>query len=167
MRYNHGLPLGVPHALEQQSCRGGLRTPAAWSPATPGETRQALIPDGLVGRMVVSVGRVSGLPWGHGWHRWVVIWASVGPMKAVTCPGQVVVHNGLRVFSVHVGFPQATDVIRQGLARSKVVLVGFPRARMRFRRKSFKNHWFYNIIAGQDPVFFLARRNAQGPWSYS
>ena len=59
-------------------------TPAARSPATPGKTRQALILDGLFGRMVVSFGRVSGLPWGHGWHRWVVIWASVGPMKAVT-----------------------------------------------------------------------------------
>ena len=101
-------------------------TPAARSPATPGKTRQALILDGLFGRMVVSFGRVSGLPWGHGWHRWVVISASVGPMKAVTCPWQVVFHSGLRAFTVHVGFLRATDVFRQGLARSKVVLVGFP-----------------------------------------
>ena len=61
-----------------------VMTPAARSPATPGETRQALILDGLFGRVVVSFGRVSGLPWGHGWHLWVVIWAPVGPMKALT-----------------------------------------------------------------------------------
>ena len=59
-------------------------TPAARSPATPGKTRQALIIDGLFGRMVVSFGSVSGLPWGHGWQLWGVIWAPVGPMKALT-----------------------------------------------------------------------------------
>ena len=100
-------------------------TLAARSLATPGKTRQALIPDGLFGRMAVSFGRISGLSWGRGWRRWVVIWASVGPMKAVTCPWQVVFHSGLRVFTVHVFFSRATDVFRQGLARSNVVLVGF------------------------------------------
>ena len=58
-------------------------TPAARSPATPGKTRQALIPDGLFGRTVVLWARF-GVPWGHGWHLWVVIWAPVGPMKALT-----------------------------------------------------------------------------------
>ena len=78
--------------------------------------------------------------WSYGCILWMCFGAALGSWLAPLgrhfgvgwadegrdVPWQVVFHSGLRVFSVHVGFPRATDVIRQGLARSKVVLVGFP-----------------------------------------
>ena len=83
------LPVVV---LTRHSLRGG-RIEDACGDVTghPFVKLQALILDGLFRWMVVSFWAVSVPSWGQIWHSVGVIWAPVGPMKALTWHGWLVV----------------------------------------------------------------------------
>ena len=80
------------HAVLTRHLRGG-RIEDACGDVTghPFVKLQALILDGLFRWMVVSFWAVSVPSWGQIWHSVGVIWAPVGPMKALTWHGWLVV----------------------------------------------------------------------------